>query len=203
MSVIRGNTCGVASCQRDRFGGVSRGEMLPIVTTVAAEDVGRWFPLVLATHAELRGLSPEEARVFEGVAAEHGRTAGFRLVVAVDARERVVGYAYGFAGGPGQAVTDEMAAVIGPDRAAEWLGHSFVFAQFGVLQRERRKRTGTRLYQELFDGLPHRRAVLTVRMGSRPAIGFYRASGWEVLYEDFVTAAGHGPYLIMGKRLAG
>ncbi|MBT8193918.1 MAG: GNAT family N-acetyltransferase [Acidimicrobiia bacterium] len=182
---------------------MSWGEMLPIIATVAAEDLGRWFPLVLATHAEVRGLSPEEARVFEGVAAEHSRTEGFRLVVAVDSVDRVVGYAYGFAGGPGQAVTDEMAEVIGPSRSAEWLKGPFVFAQFGVLEHARREGMGTRLYHELFDGLAHDRAVLTVRVGSQPAISFYRANGWEVLHEDFVTAAGHGPYLIMGKRFGG
>ena len=174
---------------------------MPIITTVAAEDLGRWFPMVLATHAEVHGLSPEEARVFEGVAAKHSRTEGFRLAVAVDAEDRVAGYAYGFAGRPGQTVTDEMAAALGPSRSTEWLRSPFVFAQLGVLEHERGKGTGTRLYQKLFDGLPHRRAVLTVRVGSRPAIGFYRSIGWEVLYEDFVTAAGHGPYLIMGKRL--
>ena len=168
-------------------------EGMPTITTVAAEDLGRLLPVVLATHAEVRGLSREEARAFERVAADHSRTDGFRLVVAFDSGDRMVGFAYGFTGRPGQTLTDEMAAVIGPSRSAEWLMGPFVFAQFGVLDHERRKGTGTRVYQELFDGLPHGRAVLTVRVGSRPAIGFYRASGWEVLYEDFVTAPATAP----------
>jgi ribosomal protein S18 acetylase RimI-like enzyme len=139
---------------------------------------------------------------FRPALAAHATRDGFRLCAASDTNDgRMLGFGYGFTGRPGQLWRDEMARAVPQHVADEWLDGHFEFAEFGVIPSARRRGIGTLLHAAVFDGLPHRRAVLTVREGNAPAIAFYKRHGWRTLHEGFVAAEGHGPYVIMGRLL--
>jgi ribosomal protein S18 acetylase RimI-like enzyme len=133
---------------------------------------------------------------------EHSQRKGFRLCAAVDeVHDQLVGFGYGFTGQPGQVWRDSMAKAVGAEMAAKWLTGHFEFAEFGVIPSLRRRGIGTRLYDAVFCGLPHRTAVLTVREENVPATAFYDRFGWQALYQGFFSQSGRGPYTIFGKIL--
>ena len=71
-----------------------------------------------------------------------------------------------------------------------------------VRKSNQRRGIGTRIYESLFKGMPHRRAILTVRTENRLARRFYERHGWVALHQDFFAPEGYGPYLIMGRELS-
>jgi ribosomal protein S18 acetylase RimI-like enzyme len=149
-------------------------------------------------------LTPGGEAGFAAILTEHSQREGFRLCAAFDREStQLVGFGYGFTGGPGQYWRDALAGAMGPEAAEQWLTGHFEFAEFGIVPTMQRRGIGTRVYASLFDGMPHRRAVLTVRTENQPARRFYERNGWEALYRDFFAPEGHGPYIIMGRELSG
>ena len=141
---------------------------------------------------------------FQDLLTAQSKMPDFGCVAAADRTTRqLVGMAYGFTGEPGQGWRDDMAKAMGPEMTARWLDGHFEFAEFGVVPSRHREGVGTEMYRALFAGLPHPNAVLTVRIGNKPAHAFYRHHGWHDLYTGFVSRAGHGPYVIMGLPAAG
>ena len=149
-------------------------------------------------------LAPGSEAGFATILTEHSQREGFRLCAAFDRESaRLVGFGYGFTGWPGQSWRDALAGAMGPEAGAQWLTGHFEFAEFGVVPPMKRRGIGTRIYESLFNGLPHRRAILTVRMENQPARRFYERQGWLALYHDFFAPEGHGPYIIMDREFAG
>lgn len=174
---------------------------LQIVSLAASQVAGRLTALQAAYEA-VYAIPPGEGRQIVPALIDHIGREGFRLRAALGRGEsQLAGFAYGFTGQPGQAWRDDMARAVGTQVAAEWLEGHFEFAEFGVIPEERRRGIGTRLQAALLEGLPHTRAVLTVRDGNRAGLAFYRRHGWVPLHEGFVSTDGHGPYIIMGRML--
>ncbi|MGW6281091.1 GNAT family N-acetyltransferase [Kribbella sp. NPDC055071] len=113
----------------------------------------------------------------------HAPRDDFRLVSAtVDGR--IVGFAYGFTGWPGQWWSDRVAATISPELAAEWIGGHFEVVELAVVPDAQGRGLGTALMEALMSGLPHRRALLTTYVDDRTAPRLYRRLGWQVLVAD-------------------
>jgi ribosomal protein S18 acetylase RimI-like enzyme len=113
----------------------------------------------------------------------HAARDDFKLVSAsVDGR--IVGFAYGFTGWPGQWWPDRIAAAISPELAAEWIGGHFEVVELAVLPEAREQGLGTALMETLMSDLPHRRALLATYADDRAAPRLYRRLGWQVLVPD-------------------
>ena len=112
----------------------------------------------------------------------HAAREDFKLVAARE--ENVVGFAYGFTGQRGQWWSDRIAAAVGPELAAEWIGGHFEVVELAVLPAFRRQGIGAALMQELMRGLPNSRALLTTYADDRPAPRLYRRLGWRLLVPD-------------------
>jgi ribosomal protein S18 acetylase RimI-like enzyme len=139
---------------------------------------------------------------FGAMLAEHARREGFRLCLAT-AQEKgpCIGFSYGFTGQRGQAWRDSLAAAMSDELTEAWLRDYFEFAEFGAIPVYRQRGVGGRLHDAVFRGLPHRRAVLTVRQENAIARAFYERRGWLALHDDFYAPSGRGPYVIMGHEL--
>ena len=175
---------------------VSVAELSPSAVAARLDDVAQ-------VYLEMFSLRPEVGPRFAAMLAEHAARQGFRICAALDgASGQLVGFGYGFTGQPGQPFRDALAAAMGPVAAEQWLTGHFEFAEFGVIPARRRQGIGGRLHDALFSGLPHRRAVLTMRTGQQPAREFYEGRGWVTLYHDFFAPSGSGPYVVMGHELA-
>lgn len=112
----------------------------------------------------------------------HAQRVGFRLVLARTATGLVVGFAYGYTGGPGQWWTERIKERIPAELAAMWLDGHFEFVELGVAPEAQRYGIGGALHDTLLDGLPHDRALLTTWMDDTlPARRLYRRKGWQEL----------------------
>jgi ribosomal protein S18 acetylase RimI-like enzyme len=131
----------------------------------------------------------------------HARKPGFRGIAALADHEQVIGIAYGFTAAPQQAWYEQVIQVVGTPDAAERLQGSFVLAELVVARQQRNQGIGHLLHDAVLIGLPHERAVLSVRWDNTTAISFYTWLGWRTIF-DHVRLDADGPaYLIMGRAL--
>lgn len=118
----------------------------------------------------------------ESVWSRHSDREGFRCRVAVNADGTVLGFGYGYTGQPGQWWSDQATGALEPDVADEWVGGHFELVELGVLPAGRGRGLGTRLHDDLLDGLPHERALLsTSDNDTDPGRRLYAKRGWQEL----------------------
>ncbi len=128
------------------------------------------------TEANVRNFAVEQLPL-------HVTRAGFRMAVAFNEGDQVVGFAYGYTGHRGQWWSEYVAERAPADVVAEWLGGHFEFVELAVAQDAQRQGTGQRLHDVLLSGLPHSRALLTTYARDLPAPRLYRRAGWELLVD--------------------
>jgi ribosomal protein S18 acetylase RimI-like enzyme len=123
------------------------------------------------------------ARFLDEQLPAHAEREGFRCVVA---REdgRIVGFAYGYTGRRGQWWTDYVAGRVTPDLAGRWLDGHFEFVELAVDPAYQHRGIGGALHDELLDGLPHDRALLSTWRVDTPARRLYLNRGWQILQEE-------------------
>jgi GNAT superfamily N-acetyltransferase len=131
---------------------------------------------------------------------DHAQRPGFRCCVARQ-DQRIVGFAYGFTGEPGDGWWDLVAERLSNDEVNTWLMDCFAFAELAVIPSARGHGIGGRLHDALLSGLRHRTAVLSTEQVETPAMRLYRKRGWITLLRDFVFPGGLHPYTVMGLDL--
>jgi len=148
--------------------------------------------------------SEDEADVQDFAARfpDHVQRPGFRCCVAQQ-DERIVGFAYGFTGEPGDGWWDRVADRLTDDEAETWLDDCFAFAELAVIPTARGQGIGGRLHDALLSGLPHRTAVLSTFTDETPAMRLYRKRGWVTLLDDFVFPGRLHACVVMGKVFNG
>lgn len=158
----------------------------------------------LARRAELASVWTwvTEGRVDE-ILPRHAARDGFALVAAVD-EGRLVGFAYGYRGAPGQWWNDAVAAAMTRRERSRWLppGH-LELAELHVARDRRREGIGARLHDALLAAFPDApTAVLSTQAANEPALVLYRERGWDVVVRELRFAPGAEPYSILGLLLA-
>jgi ribosomal protein S18 acetylase RimI-like enzyme len=129
---------------------------------------------------------------------KHSVRAGFRLARAYDG-DSLLGFAYGYTGERGQWWTDNVAPLLEPEVAENWLGGHFELVSIGVLPAARRTGIARGLMRALLQGLSHDRLLLmTTADPADPARRLYAAEGWSVLGPGI----GNGT-VTMGRRPMG
>ena len=156
---------------------------------------------VLSLRHEVAEIWPDASRArIDEILPRHVDRDGFRFLGAF-AERRLVGFVYGYRGGPGQWWHDRVAAALGPDGAERWLApRHFEFTELHVREEFRRRGIGGSLHDAVLDGIDAPTAVLSTQTDNEPAIALYRARGWQVIvpYLDFGSGR---PFLIMGLDL--
>jgi GNAT superfamily N-acetyltransferase len=144
--------------------------------------------------------SPENVRGFRARLQSDTALDGFRFVVA-QVGATPVGFAYGYASKPGQWWHEMVRRALGPDQAAVWLVDAFEFVELALLPANRGQGLGARLYDALFQGLPHQTALASTADLETDAMRLYRRRGWVVLRGGFVFPRSTLPYVILGLDL--
>lgn len=148
-----------------------------LVTALDEHDVRAVFDVYDAVFGDL----PDYGRWRGDIWDRHAARAGFRLARAREG-DRLVGFGYGYTGERGQWWTDHVAAVLGADTAAAWLGGHFEVVSVGVLPADRGRGAGLGLMRTLTRDLPHERWLLmTTADADDPARHLYAREGWQVV----------------------
>ena len=156
---------------------------------------------VLRLRRELEEIWPDASRARIGeILPRHIARDGFRFLGAFSG-PRLVGFVYGYRGGPGQWWHDRVASALGPDGVDRWLpaGH-LEFTELHVRPEYRRRGIGGALHDELLRDADAPTAVLSTQTDNDPAIALYAGRGWRVIVPRLDFGSGR-PFLIMGIDL--
>jgi GNAT superfamily N-acetyltransferase len=152
----------------------------------------------------------EDAAGNESFAAHlryHSLRSGFRFFAArspayeSEDSGRLVGFAYGYTGGPGLWWFDLVSTAIDPELYNVWMTNYFEVVELAVSPAYQGLGLGGGLHDRLLQGLPHQTAVLSTIQFETTALLFYRKRGWQPLLHDFFFPGSKNPYLIMGLDL--
>jgi GNAT superfamily N-acetyltransferase len=173
----------------------------PIIRLATFESTHRQLVSVYRAVFTEPPYSEDEADVQDFAARfpDHVQRPGFRSCVAQQ-DERIVGFAYGFTGEPGDGWWDMVADRLSDDEVETWLDDCFAFAELAVIPTARGQGIGGRLHDALLSGLPHRTAVLSTFTDETPAMRLYRKRGWVTLLDDFVFPGRLHPCVVMGLK---
>ena len=171
--------------------------------TLLAELVGQ----VVDIWANAHGLGRASAtrREFGGDRVpRHAGREGFRFLGAFGPAARLVGFAYGYSGAPGQWWYDKVAAAIDAKQRARWLEvPHFELTEIAVDPAHQDRGIGTRLHDALLEDQPHDRALLSALADNARVIRFYEDRGWRVLLPRLRFEQGRPLFAILGKELRG
>ena len=160
---------------------------------------------MLARRAEIAAVWTwvSHERVTEILPRHMGRD-GFTFLAAVDAGGHIVGFAYGYRGGPGQWWHDAVRAAMTASQRTQWLRPGHVeLAELHVAPAWRRQGLGRRLHDELLASFPDSpTSLLSTQTGNAPALALYEARGWVTVVPELRFAASSEPYAILGLDLA-
>ena len=156
---------------------------------------------VLDVYAEAMEVDRTAARSRRGILAAHLDRDGLRAVAA-EQDGRLVGFAYGYLGRPGQWWHDQVRAAMGRDLAEEWLDGAFEVCELHVRPALHGTGLGRALLQQLLEGTGAPTAVLTTPDTDTRARRFYRAGGWVDLVRDLRFPGDPRTFAVLGLRLA-
>ncbi|GGP07872.1 GNAT family N-acetyltransferase [Nonomuraea glycinis] len=121
------------------------------------------------------------------------------------AEPRIVGFAYGFRGAPGQwwhdVVHRELTDRAGREVADAWLGHAFELAEIHVHPDYQGKGIGRAMIRTLCAGRRERSAVLSTHDRPTAARHLYASLGFTDLLSRYVFPGGYEEYAIVGRPL--
>lgn len=121
------------------------------------------------------------------------------------AAAKVVGFAYGFRGAPGQwwhdVVSRSLEERAGREAAEAWLGHTFELAEIHVHPDYQRQGIGRAMIRTLCAGRPERSAVLSTHDKPTVARHLYASMGFTDLLTKFLFPGGYEEYAIVGRPL--
>jgi ribosomal protein S18 acetylase RimI-like enzyme len=165
----------------DEVVGARRAEIEALWRRVFPDTTEERLQEILPRHATRKAFSFVAARVDDGA---------------------LVGFAYGYEGGPGEWWHDLVAAALRADQRADWLapGH-FEFVELQVAPELEGKGIGGALHDALVVRARGRTAVLSTAVSNERARGFYARRGWETLVDEIAFGEGYPPFVVLGKRL--
>lgn len=140
---------------------------------------------------------PGTADRLYNILPRHSRRAGFRFLAAQESGQ-IVGFAYGYVGGDGEAWQERVARAMTETQRERWLAPGqFAFVELGVHPSRRRCGLGGRLHDELLARAARPTAVLETEVDNDPAIAFYERRGWETIIPEIRIGR---LYRVMGRE---
>jgi len=176
------------------------------------DEILRQMPGIVATYRAAFDGPPygDDVAGSESFAAHlryHSLRSGFRFFAARCTGEectdsgRLVGFTYGYTGGPGLWWFDLVSTAIDPQIYNAWMTHYFEVVEMAACPDYQGQGLGGGLLDRLLKGLPHHTAVLSTIQYETKALLFYRRRGWVTLLRDFYFPGSKNPYLILGLDL--
>ncbi|QIW22407.1 GNAT family N-acetyltransferase [Bacillus thuringiensis] len=131
----------------------------------------------------------------------HIEYADFKGIVAINKENEVVGFTYGYRSLEGQYYNQIMREALNLEQVEQWLQDCFEFVELAVDPQYQNEGLGTKLHNELLEGISNRTSVLTTRINNEKARSLYERLDWVDVLEPFHPSKNDVPYVIMGKAL--
>lgn len=175
------------------------------VLAVGPDDLLGLEDEVVAVYAAVFGepptsAGPAEITAYRASLARHVRKPSFRACTARAAEGTLVGFAYGWEGGPGDWWWDLVAGAVNEDVRRRWFADCFVVAELAVLPEARRRGVGGGLHDTLLATTERPAAVLSTRAAATTALAFYAKTGWRRLLADVRFPGSDDRWVILGRE---
>ncbi|KKZ92821.1 GNAT family N-acetyltransferase [Bacillus wiedmannii] len=125
----------------------------------------------------------------------------FKGIVAINDENEVIGFTYGYRSLEGQYYNQLMREVLNREQVDQWLEDCFEFVELAVDPQYQNEGLGTKLHNELLEGISNRTSVLTTQINNEKARSLYERLDWVDVLEPFHPSKNDVPYVIMGKIL--
>lgn len=136
------------------------------------------------------------------ITTRHLSHPGLRAVLAQpDGEQRLVGFAYGYHGEPGQWWHDAVADAMTRAQRERWLRRAYEVAELHVRPAWQRQGLGRQLLTELCRGVDRDTVVLSAIDDETPARKLYRSLGFEDVLTGFTFTGSSERYAVMGRSL--
>lgn len=173
------------------------------VLRVAPNDLLALDDEVVAVYAAVFGAlptvaGPADIAAFRASLARQVRKPGFRAATARSSDGRLVGFAYGWEGGPGDWWWDIAASAVNGDVRRRWFADCFVIAELAVLSDARHQGIGGTLLDTLLAATERASAVLSTLADADAALAFYATRGWRRLVTDLRFPGSDARWVILG-----
>lgn len=175
------------------------------IALVDSRDVVAIEDRIVAAYREVFSRPPyreteqDVARYAERL-PRHAAQDGFRGAVATEG-DRLLGFAYGYLGRPGQWWHDTVRRALDAETAARRLDGAFELVELAVVPAAQGRGLGGRLHDLVLAHAPAPTAVTTTAQHENPAVRFYRRRGWEPFLEDFAFPGARLTYMLLGRDL--
>ena len=138
---------------------------------------------------------------FEAAVQRHAERPGFCGYWASDPSNELVGFVYGYSGGPGQWWYDLVARELSCEQVERWLSDYLELVELAVAPAYQGQGIGSRLHDAILNCTRHRTAALTTAQAWTAALRLYYRRGWVDIHENYIFPGDHIPRRIMGLDL--
>jgi ribosomal protein S18 acetylase RimI-like enzyme len=136
------------------------------------------------------------------ITSRHLLHPGLRAAIAQpDDEDRLVGFAYGYRGEPGQWWHDAVADELTRQQRKDWLSNAFEVAELHVLPDWQQRGIGKQLLHLVCRDVSAATVVLSAIDEETPARTLYRSLGFQDLLLGFTFAGSSERYAVMGRPL--
>jgi ribosomal protein S18 acetylase RimI-like enzyme len=133
---------------------------------------------------------------------KHSTYNGFKAIIAMNDKEQIIGFAYGYNSLKGQYYRELLENTLTSEQVTYWLENCFEFVELAIHPFQRKKGIGRRLINLLLEDVANKTAILTTQQDNIPAKSLYRTLNWKVIKEPFLPNGAAGKsYVIMGMEL--
>ena len=172
------------------------------VLPVGGDDLLAMRDEVVAVYVSAFGAppaneGPAEIAAYAASLERHARKPGFRACTARAMDGRLVGFAYGWEGGPGDWWWDSVAGVVHADVRRRWFDDCFELVELAVLAGAQRRGVGAALHDAVLDLTERPHAVLSARSDATAALALYAAKGWRIVHDGLRFPGSDAPYAVL------
>lgn len=168
------------------------------------EDLQRRLPEVVEVYGEAMGHHGADLQSRVGRFAAHVRRPDVRGVATLTPEGRLLGFGYGYPGGPGQWWHDQVAAALDPEQRKTWLVEPFEVVELHVRPSAQGHGLGAQQLAALLRMATGRTALLSTPEADEQtsrAWRLYRRFGFSDVLRDFLFPGDFRPFAVLGRAL--
>jgi GNAT superfamily N-acetyltransferase len=168
------------------------------------EDFQRRLAEVIEVYGEAMGHQGADLHARAGRFAAHVRRPDVRGVATLTSDGRLLGFGYGYPGGPGQWWHDQVNAALEPDQRKIWMTDPFEVVELHVRPTAQGHGIGAQQLNALLRMATGQTALLSTPEADEQksrAWRLYRRFGFEDVLRDFLFPGDFRPFAVLGRNL--